>query len=49
MNLDQVKAFGTVDHLYLVAVFKAAGFGAVFRGWLAATHSGISLVVKVNG
>ena len=49
INLDQSKAFDRVDHQYLAAVLRAAGFGPVFRGWIAAMYSNICSVVKVNG
>jgi hypothetical protein len=49
INLDQSKAFDRVDHRYLAAVLKAAGFGPVFRGWIASMYSGICSVAKING
>ena len=49
VNLDQSKAFDRVDDRYLAAVLRAAGFGPVFRGWIATIYSGICSVVKLNG
>lgn len=49
INLDQLKVFDRVDHLYLEAVLKVDGFRLVFRSWFAEVYTGIYLVVKVNG
>lgn len=50
INLAQSKAFGKVNHRYLVAVLKAAVFSLVFRGWITAKHRGICSVVTLwNG
>lgn len=48
INLNQSKAFDKVDHQYLGDILKAASFGFVFRGWIAAIHRGIYSVVNIN-
>lgn len=48
-NLDQYKAFDRIEHLYLVVIPKVASFGPVLRDWIAAMHSDICSVDRVNG
>lgn len=48
INLNPSKAFYKVNHHYLKAVLKAAGFGLVFRSCIAAMHSCTYSVVNVN-
>lgn len=47
INLDQSKAFYSVNHQYLKVVLKTGGFELIFREWITAVNSPCS-VVKVN-
>lgn len=48
INLDQTKAFFSVCHHYLQAVFKVASFELVFRNWIAEVYNDICSMFKVK-
>ena len=49
IKLDQNKAFDRVDHRFLGAVLKVAGFGQDFRSWIKLLYTNPSSIVEVNG
>ena len=45
INLDQSKAFDRVDHRFLAAVLKTAGFEPEFRNWITVLYHNPQAVV----
>ena len=49
INLDQSKAFDRVDHRFLEAIMKKAGFKSDFLRWINLLYKSPSSCVQVNG
>ena len=47
--LDQEKAFGRVDHSFLIKTLEAFGFGPHFIEWIKILYNNIQSVIKLNG
>lgn len=47
--IDQEKAFGRVDHNYLLKTFEAFRFGETFISCIRLLYSAASVLLKVGG
>ena len=48
INVDQFKAFDSVDHRFLVTVLETAGFNPEFRKWISMVYDKHEAVVQLN-
>ena len=48
INLDQSKAFDSVDHRFLATVLETTGFQPKFRKWISMMYYNLQTVVPVN-
>ena len=47
INLDQSKAFDSVDHRFLASILETAGFKPEFRKWISMMYYNPQAVVQV--